>query len=206
MSKINNMFGNASNMAGASGALAGGIVAGVLTANPLIALAAAGAMYAAGYVVFWKPNRTINITRQENADREELVKSVQTIRSQITRGNHLPKSITVKTQSILAIIEDLLSDWKKVSALTEAQHALSSITTEYLPNALNAFLSLPKSYLSRRSLNAENKTLEQLSILERGMEKIQDAVYQGFDDKMNAQTIFLKEKFGSDSPQANLKL
>jgi len=72
--------------------------------------------------------------------------------------------------------------------------------TSYLPEALEAYLRLPRSFADRRPVDGNKTSLmvlvDQLDLLAVTMEKIRDAVYRSDAEALVAHGRFLAEKFG----------
>ncbi len=200
-------FGTTANLVGTGGAIVGGVVAGVLTANPIVAVVAAGAMYGAGFLFAHKDAIHLSLEPNSNASRDEVAKSIALLTDQIrANASSLTSDIQTVSLQILATVTDMLPHWEQMSAIAGTKAILSSLVTEYLPEALNTYISLPKSYLSRNKAKAEKNTLDQLNLLKTQMDKVQDAVFSGVEDKIITQTNFLKDKFGVNSENSSLNL
>ena len=75
--------------------------------------------------------------------------------------------------------------------------------TSYLPEALGAYLRLPRSFADRRPIDGGRTALmvliDQLDLLALKMDEIFDAVCRADADALVAHGEFLREKFGAGS-------
>ena len=89
-------------------------------------------------------------------------------------------------------------------------HSVMATATSYLPEALEAYLRLPRSFADRRPVDGNKTSLmvlvDQLDLLAVTMEKIRDAVYRADAEALVAHGRFLAEKFGhsADGGQLNM--
>jgi hypothetical protein len=77
--------------------------------------------------------------------------------------------------------------------------------TDYLPSALQAYLSLPRAYAALHKMQngktADQVLDEQLTLIGGKMDEVADAVHKKDTDALLANGRFLEEKFGA-SPLA----
>jgi hypothetical protein len=185
------------NMTGVGLAVVGPVLglAGVI--NPLLGLALAPALYAAGALA--APGRK-RVDLAEGVDPDDCRRSLAEVQRRI-KGK-VPPEVAQRVQRIAATINDTLP---KADALGDGSNqlfGLAKTATDYLPTALQAYLDLPRSYADRKVVS-EGKTslgllIEQLDLLADQMDQIADAVHRADTDKLVAHGRFLAEKFGKD--------
>lgn len=118
----------------------------------------------------------------------------------------LPLTIRKSVTGILQTLKELLPQWKEMDSYGDQKFTINNIITDYLPTLLNNYLTLPKSYLarSRKAEEAEGKVLKQVQLLQNAVDKIQDSVYEGVEQRIEEQGNFLQAKF-TEAPET-LKL
>jgi hypothetical protein len=111
----------------------------------------------------------------------------------------VPIEVEERVASIRQTVLDILSQRGSLSAHSPQLFVVLRTATDYLPNALQAYLRLPAGYAtSRRS--AAGKTaldilLDQLGLLEREMVDVADAVTKNDLDRLLAHGRFLADRF-----------
>jgi hypothetical protein len=141
------------------------------------------------------------------SDEELLIEnSITGLRKQIKdRQSDFPERIKLSVNSVLVTLEELLPKWKSMDSYDDQKTNINRIITEYIPNLLNSYLELPKSYLARtKNSTAENSVMEQLDILQQAVNQIQDDVYGGVEANIEQQGLFLAAKFKA-APELRLK-
>jgi hypothetical protein len=78
---------------------------------------------------------------------------------------------------------------------------ITAVVHDYLPTSIDAYLALPRSFLSSHR-NADGETpgeelLSQLRILRKGVADLAQAIYAGDAPRLSAQGRFLDAKFSS---------
>jgi hypothetical protein len=140
-------------------------------------------------------------------DEERLIEnSISALRAQMaTHRNEFPTSVQQRVEGILGTLQELLPQWKKMDTYGEQKFTINSIITDYLPNLLNSYLELPKSYLARKQSTVEAKLLEPLDTLQSGVNDIQDNVYDGVEKRIAEQALFLDTKFNKSAEELKLR-
>jgi hypothetical protein len=74
-------------------------------------------------------------------------------------------------------------------------------TLDYLPTALESYLSLPRGYANRvavsRGRTARQVLLDQLALLEAKLGEVLEAVAKGDTDRLLAHGRFLEDRFAA---------
>jgi len=120
----------------------------------------------------------------------------------------LPTEIYGKVMRIQAVILEMLPRVEHLSGASQDLYVVQRTALEYLPAALDAYLSLPRAYATVHRLEG-GKTpsqvlVEQLDLLELKLAEISDAISGSDSDRLLANGRFLREKFGTselDTPR-----
>lgn len=112
-----------------------------------------------------------------------------------------PTEISVRVNGIAETIEGILPNVGKLSGASQELFILQRTATDYLPTAVESYLSLPRDYANSHPIE-EGKTarqvlLEQLDLLSAQMNEVADAVARNDVDRLLAHGRFLEERFGS---------
>jgi hypothetical protein len=137
----------------------------------------------------------------------ELVASVDGIRDDIlakAREGRVPDAVASRVVKITATARDTIPRLDQLGgAGSRDAHAVMATVTSYLPEALGAYLRLPRSFADRRPVDRGKTSLmvlvDQLDLLSTTMDKILDAAYRADADALVAHGRFLADKFGSSS-------
>lgn len=183
------------NMAGVGLAVVGPVLGLVGVINPLVGLALAPALYAAGALAM--PGRK-KVDLASGIDPDDVRRSLAETQRRI-KGK-VPQEVAQRVQHIASTITDTLP---KADALGDGSNQLFGLArtaTDYLPTALQAYLDLPRTYADRKVVS-EGKTslgllIEQLDLLSDQIDQIAEAVYRADTDKLVAHGRFLAERFG----------
>jgi hypothetical protein len=195
MKKILEYAGTPSNLSGAVATIAAVGVTATLNMNPILTIVAAVTSYAGGALLFSQAKHLITVG-DEVKEEERVSTSIYTLRQQIQEHQSaLPTQVITEVKSLLDTLEDLLPRWETMDSFVEQKHTINSIVTDYLPNMLNAYLQLPKSYLVRTKKEAEENILNQVGIMQNAVNEIQDGVYKGVERTIQEQNQFLETKF-----------
>ncbi|GAC1328200.1 MAG: hypothetical protein NVSMB17_03330 [Candidatus Dormibacteria bacterium] len=113
-----------------------------------------------------------------------------------------------KVAAVQATILELLPRVEHLSAASQDLYVVQRTALEYLPAALDAYLSLPRAYATVHRVEG-GKTpsqvlLEQLDLLQVKLAEISDDIASSDSDRLLANGRFLREKFGGselDTPR-----
>jgi hypothetical protein len=188
-----------------------GIAAGVLGAGVPVALAAAGVIAPLGAIaaipivaaiagLTLLRRRCVLASNVLKASIEEdLSARVERIESEIV--GKVPPAVHARVSRIASIVDDTVPRLSQLGPGSAQAHAVVATATNYLPEALGAYLRLPRSYADRRPV-ANGKTslmvlCDQLDLLAAKMDEVLVAVCRSDVDALVAHGRFLDEKFGS---------
>lgn len=112
----------------------------------------------------------------------------------------LPDDLAAKVERIRQTILDVLPKVNSSTIDRQDLFALERTVTDYLPNTIDAYLTLPRTYANSRVVQ-DGKTAkqllgEQLDLIEEKMEAISEAVSKDDLNKLLAQGRFLEDRFG----------
>ncbi len=136
----------------------------------------------------------------------ELMTTVDGIEADIrvkVREGRVPDAVASRVVKIAATARDTIPRLDQMGAGSRDAHAVMATVTSYLPEALGAYLRLPRSFADRRPVDRGKTSLmvlvDQLDLLSTTMDKILDAAYRADADALVAHGRFLADKFGSSS-------
>ncbi len=122
-----------------------------------------------------------------------------------TATGKLPATLQAKLQEIADTIMGILPHYAEFPPGSPDLFVVGRTATDYLPSALQAYLSLPRAYAALRKMpngkTADQVLDEQLTLLSTKMDEVADAVHKKDSDALLANGRFLEEKFGQ-SPLA----
>jgi hypothetical protein len=131
----------------------------------------------------------------------ELLAAVDAIGPQI--HGKVPGMVQARVDRITATVRDTLPRLDQLGAGSRDAHSVMATVTSYLPEALGAYLRLPRSFADRRPVDGGKTSLmvliDQLDLLSSTMDKIFEAVCRSDADALVAHGKFLAEKFGHGS-------
>jgi phage shock protein PspC (stress-responsive transcriptional regulator) len=151
------------------------------------------------------PDDLRRLSERYNANEPEgddLARSLEDLVTR-TRGR-VPDDIHAKVVSIRATILSVLPQITELGAgMTQESFNLRQTAREYLPDALEKYMSLPPGFAETHVLSngktAQETLLEQLELLDSTVKDIVGDVYEADADALVVHGRFLKEKF-ADSP------
>jgi hypothetical protein len=172
-------------------------MAGVVSAPVGIALAVP--LYAIGALV--APTRRRRSVLPGHVDEQETLARLDDLEKQI-RGR-VPDAVSSRVHRVATTIRETLPRADDVGAGSQQLHTLVQTATDYLPDAVGAYVRLPHSYADHHVV-AEGKTplqllSDELDLLVAKMDDVFLAVNQSDADALIAHGRFLDEKFAPGS-------
>lgn len=171
------------------------------TIAPTAAAAAAGAAVTPLGLRAWFKRRT-NTTSDRPATHtsdNDVLEQLDTLCEQI-KGK-VPALIEARTARIARTVHDIVPRIATLGIGSSAAHTVISTATSYLPEALDAYMRLPRNYADRRAISGGKTSLmvlcDQLDLLGAKMDEALEAVLQSDVDALIAHGQFLKEKFST---------
>jgi len=197
-SRFGQYLASTKNIAGCVLALGGPALAITGVVNPVLGLSLLPALYAIGALA--TPNSQAKpLVLAAGLDPADITKSLAQIQERI-RGK-VPSDIAERVNYICDAVQNILADTQRLESGSPDLHTLVKTATDYLPNAVQAYIDLPRGYADSRIIS-EGKTAhdilrEQLDLLAQKLSQIEEAVNKADADKLLAHGRFLEEKFGS---------
>ena len=162
----------------------------------VVGLAVVGVRIAAEYLVPRGAQLEINdsFAAEDAMVRSTLAASLASIHQRV------PAEVEEKVAAIRQTVLDILSRRGSLGEQSPQLFVVLRTATDYLPNALQAYLRLPAGYATSRRLDGGKTALEillgQLGLLEREMVDVADAVTKNDIDRLLVHGRFLADRFG----------
>jgi hypothetical protein len=133
----------------------------------------------------------------------DLLASVDAIERDIADAaaqQRVPALVVSRVRAICATARDTIPRLNQLGGGSRDAHSVMATVTSYLPEALGAYLRLPRSFADRRPVDKGKTSLmvlvDQLDLLDVTMTKIFDAACRSDAEALVAHGRFLAEKFG----------
>ncbi|MEO6469032.1 MAG: hypothetical protein ABIP21_08025 [Acidimicrobiia bacterium] len=172
--------------------------AGVLGAVPAtIGIIAAAPVYAIGHlVVRARRHRHVPLPVDEDAATLAALDSLQA-----TMAGKVPGPVDARVQRVANTVRQTIPRLDQLGAGSATAHTVVRTATSYLPEAVAAYLRLPRDFADRRPVSNGKTSLtilcDQLDLLGAKMDDLFDAACRADADALIAHGQFLAEKFGS---------
>lgn len=115
----------------------------------------------------------------------------------------VPQAILARVDRVTRTVRETLPRLDQLGPGSAEAHAVLATATSYLPEALGAYLRLPRDYADRRPVSGGKTSLmvlcDQLDLLAGKMDEVFVAVCRADSDALVAHGRFLAEKFGTGS-------
>ena len=140
---------------------------------------------------------------------EQLVTSVDAVLERAS--GKAPAAVTARVQRVAETVHEMAPRLDRLGAGSQQAHTVVATATSYLPEAVDAYLRLPRDFADRRVVDRGKTSLmilcDQLDLLGATIDKISDAVSRADAVALVAHGRFLEEKFGTSGltlPSADL--
>jgi len=124
-------------------------------------------------------------------------------RFQIEINGRVPAAVDARVARIAGRVRDCIPRLAQLGPMNAQAHAVLRTATSYLPEAVAAYLRLPRAFADNRPVQNGKTSLvvlcDQLDLLASKMDDVFDAVCRADADALIAHGRFLAEKFGSNS-------
>jgi hypothetical protein len=131
----------------------------------------------------------------------DLQAAVTGIQQQI--GGKVPPAVSARVGRICETVSQTIPRLGELGPGSAQAHSVVSTATSYLPEALGAYLRLPRSFADRRPIDGGRTALmvliDQLDLLALKMDEIFDAVCRADADALVAHGEFIREELGAGS-------
>jgi hypothetical protein len=132
---------------------------------------------------------------------EQIVTSVDAVLARAS--GKAPAAVTARVQRVAETVHEMAPRLERLGAGSQQAHTVVATATSYLPEAVDAYLRLPRDFADRRVVDRGKTSLmilcDQLDLLGATIDKISDAVSRADAVALVAHGRFLEEKFGSSS-------
>jgi hypothetical protein len=112
----------------------------------------------------------------------------------------VPAAVAARVDRICATVRDTVPRLDQLGAGSPQAHSVMSTVTSYLPEAVGAYLRLPRNWADTRPVQGGKTSLmvlcDQLDLLAVTMDRVFDAVCRADAAALVAHGAFLQEKFG----------
>jgi hypothetical protein len=150
-----------------------------------------------------RPAATPQVTLPPVPTSAQLLDSIAGIEADVdakVAQGRVPELVASRVHRICATSRDVVPALGRLGAGSRDAHSVMATVTSYLPEALDGYLRLPRTYADRRPVDGAKTSLmvlvDQLDLLAVTMDKILDAVYRADAEALVAHGRFLAEKFG----------
>lgn len=128
---------------------------------------------------------------------EEILASIEEVRRRVS--GTVPPAVQARVDRIGRTVADMVPRLDRPGLGSRQAHTVVATATSYLPEAVDAYLRLPRDFADRRIV-ADGKTslmllVDQLDLLGATIAKISDAVSRQDANALIAHGAFLEEKF-----------
>ena len=115
-------------------------------------------------------------------------------------AGRLPDMVDYRVKRITSVVRETIPRLDQLGAGSPQAHSVVATATSYLPEAVEGYLRLPRSFADTRPVSGGKTSLmvlcDQLDLLGATMDKIFDAVCRADAEALVAHGAFLAEKFG----------
>ena len=130
---------------------------------------------------------------------EQIVTSVDAVLARAS--GKAPAAVTARVQRVAETVHEMAPRLDRLGAGSQQAHTVVATATSYLPEAVDAYLRLPRDFADRRVVDRGKTSLmilcDQLDLLGATLDKISDAVSRADAVALVAHGRFLEEKFGT---------
>jgi hypothetical protein len=156
--------------------------------------------------------------REEPPDRLELppVPTATELLAELDRVEEMvadaavPTPVESRVRRVTRVVRDAIPRLDRMGGGSEQAYLVMATATDYLPDAVSAYLRLPRDWANSRPVDGGRTSLmvliDQLDLLARTMDKVLDAVNRSDAAALVAHGRFLAERFGARSSGGQLRL
>jgi hypothetical protein len=182
---------------------AGGVVTAAAVGLPALAVGAVAVpAYALGHTVAWLLGRESAETPVTPVDDDgEILAGLARFQAEIQ--GRVPAAVEARVARVASRVADCIPRLSQLGPMNAQAHAVLRTATSYLPEAVAAYLRLPRAFADNRPVQNGKTSLvvlcDQLDLLAAKMDEVFDAVCRADADALIAHGRFLAEKFGTGS-------
>ncbi len=139
------------------------------------------------------------------SDDDEIVASLDRLQAQV--AGKVPDMVAARIDRVATVVRETVPRLDNLGPGSLQAHNVLRTATSYLPEAVAAYLRLPRRFADHRPVSGGKTSLlvlcDQLDLLGSKMDDVFDAVCRADADALVAHGRFLAEKFGSGSLALN---
>ena len=133
------------------------------------------------------------------SDDDEILASLSGLRTAI--AGKVPDMVVARVDRVASVVQDTVPRLANLGLGSFTAHDVLRTATSYMPEAVAAYMRLPRSFADHRPVSNSKTSLtvlcDQLDLLGSKMDDVFDAVCRADADALIAHGRFLAEKFGS---------
>jgi hypothetical protein len=130
---------------------------------------------------------------------DEILTSLTRLQTAVV--GKVPDMVTARIDRIANVVRETVPRLDNLGPGSRQAHDLLRTATSYLPEAVTAYMRLPRSFADHRRVSGGKTSLsilcDQLDLLGSKMDDVFDAVNRADADALIAHGRFLAEKFGT---------
>lgn len=142
------------------------------------------------------------------SEEDEIVYSLNRLQASIA-GN-VPDMVIARVDRVASVVRDTVPRLPALGPGSLVAHGVLRTATSYMPEAVAAYMRLPRSFADHRPVSNGKTSLtvlcDQLDLLGSEMDDVFDAVCRADADALISHGRFLAEKFGAGSLALDPKL
>ncbi len=113
----------------------------------------------------------------------------------------MPTAVVARVERIAATVDEIEPRLDSMGFANVDAHGVVRTATSYVPEALEAYMRLPRSFADTRKIQGSKTALailcDQLDLLAAKMDDVRDAVYRRDAQALIEHGQFLQARFGS---------
>ena len=153
-----------------------------------------------------QPDRLVLAPVPTSAD---LLAAVIRVEALVADGA-VPAPVASRVARVTRVVREAIPRLDRLGAGSEQAYSVMATATDYLPEAIDGYLRLPRDWANSRPVDNGRSSLmvliDQLDLLARTMDQVLDAVNRSDAAALVAHGRFLTEKFGHPSGGGELEI
>ncbi|MDR1790880.1 MAG: hypothetical protein LBR20_04385 [Propionibacteriaceae bacterium] len=138
---------------------------------------------------------------------EEILAAIVRVEQLVCRTD-VPTVVTARVLRITRVLRELLPRLSHLGLGSWDAYSVMATATDYLPEAVNAYLRLPRNWADTRPISNGKTSLmllvEQLELLTTTVDELFDAAVRQDANDLVVHGLFLKERFAAGVEVENL--
>ena len=130
---------------------------------------------------------------------EQLVADLDAFEDSL--DDRVPSAVETRVERVVSIVRETIPRLDQLGAGSYEAHSVVATATSYLPEAVGAYLRLPRQWADSRPISGGKTSLmvlcDQLDLLGYKMGQVYDAVCRADAEALVAHGAFLAEKFST---------